>query len=96
MATVPYTMENVDRCRCGKCPVYLSSPCAIAKNETITWTPGVLPPADVIEGIYCAEAVGKSRCDDLDASKSCNCPTCRVWEDYGLDSTHFCIHGAAA
>ena len=36
MAKVAYTMENVDRCRCGKCPVYLSSPCAIAKNETIT------------------------------------------------------------
>ncbi len=95
MATVPYTMKNVDRCQCGSCPVYLSSPCAIAKNETITWTPGVLPPADVIEGIYCAEAVGKSKCNDLDPARNCNCPTCRVWGDYELASTHFCIHGAA-
>lgn len=94
MAKVDYVMKNVERCQCGKCPVYLSSACAKAKNATITdWTK--LPPADVIEGIYCAAAVGKSKCDDLNSTLQCQCPTCPVWEDCGLDGTYFCIRGSA-
>ncbi len=95
MARVDYTVENVDKCQCGSCPVYKSSPCAVAKNGTITWTPGVLPPADIIEGIYCASAVGKSDCSDQDGNKACNCPTCAVWEDNSLNSTYFCLKGSA-
>ncbi|HWV38790.1 MAG TPA: DUF2769 domain-containing protein [Vulgatibacter sp.] len=94
MAKVDYAMENVERCQCGKCPVYLSSACAKAKNATIAdWTK--LPRADVIEGIYCAAAVGKSKCDDLNETLQCQCPTCPVWEDCGLDDTSFCIRGGA-
>ncbi len=96
MSQVDYTLQNVERCQCGKCPVYLSSPCAKAKNATIDWSPGVLPPADVIEGIYCAAAVGRSRCNDLDAKLACNCPRCPVWKDYGLKGTLYCIRGAGA
>jgi hypothetical protein len=55
----------------------------------------VLPPADVIEGIYCAAAVGASRCNDLDAGQACQCPTCPVWDDYGLKGTLYCIRGPA-
>ena len=74
MPRVLYTVQNVEKCQCGSCPVYLSSPSAKAKNATIDWKPGVLPPADVIEGIYCAEAVGKSKCDDLDGTKAVQLP----------------------
>lgn len=95
MPKVPYTQENIDRCQCGKCPLYLSSACAKSKNATIDWESGELPPPNVIEGIYCAAAVGKSRCDDLDRAQACKCPTCPVWEDYELQDTYFCIHGAA-
>ena len=96
MPRVLYTIQNVEHCKCGSCPVYLSSPCAKAKNASIDWKPGVLPPADVIEGIYCAEAVGKSKCDDLDGTKACNCPSCPVWESCGLNGTHYCLKGSAA
>lgn len=95
MPKVDYTVKNVERCQCGKCPVYLSSECAKAKNATIDWKPGVLPPADIIEGIYCAVAVGKSKCNDLDAELQCRCPTCPVWDDYGLNETLYCIRGPA-
>lgn len=94
MAKVDYTMENVERCQCGKCPVYRSSACAKEKNATITdWT--TLPSADVIEGIYCTSAVDKSNCDDLDSKLSCQCFSCPVFEECGLDGGYFCIRGAA-
>lgn len=96
MAKVLYSLENIEKCQCGSCPVYLSSACAKAKNATIDWSPGKLPPADVIEGIYCAEEVGSSNCDDLNRDLTCNCPTCPVWEECGLNQTHFCIRGAAS
>ena len=96
MARVAYTVQNIEKCQCGSCPVYKSSSCAMAKNASITWTPGVLPPADIIEGIYCADAVGKSRCNDLDGTKPCLCPTCDVWKENNLRSTYFCLHGSAA
>lgn len=95
MSKVDYTQENIDRCQCGKCPVYLSSQCAKGKNATIDWTSGALPPADTIEGIYCAAAVGKTKCDDLNATLQCQCPTCPVWEDYDLSGTYFCARGPA-
>lgn len=95
MPKVDYTMKNIERCQCGKCPVYQSSGCAKAKNATIDWSSGAIPPADVIEGIYCAAAVGKSKCNDLDSSKRCQCPTCPVWEDYGLNDVLYCIKGPA-
>jgi hypothetical protein len=95
MPRVLFTVSNVESCQCGSCPVYLSSPSAKAKNATIDWKPGVLPPADVIEGIYCASEVGKSKCDDLDGTKACNCPSCPVWESCGLNGTYFCMRGPA-
>jgi hypothetical protein len=94
MPKVEYVMKNVERCRCGKCPVYLSSACGKAKNATISdWTK--LPAADVIEGIYCAAAVGKSKCNDLNSTLRCECPACPVWKDCGLDGTYYCIRGSA-
>ncbi len=95
MPKVDYIQKNIDRCQCGKCPVYLSSGCAKAKNATIDWNSGALPPSDVIEGIYCAVAVGKSKCNDLDSSKQCQCPTCPVWEDYELNGAYYCLRGPA-
>ncbi len=94
MPNVEYTMRNIERCHCGKCPVYKSSECAKAKNATITdWTK--LPPADVIEGIYCASAVGKSKCGDLNSKLACQCFSCPVYEECGLSEGYFCIRGSA-
>lgn len=93
MASVDYTMQNIERCQCGKCPVYKSSECAKAKNATIDWTQ--LPPADLIEGIYCSSAVDKSKCGDLDATLSCQCFSCPVFEECGLTDGYFCVRGSA-
>lgn len=93
MPNVEYTTKNVERCQCGKCPVYQSSACAKAKNATIDWEK--LPPADLIEGIYCASAVGKSKCNDLDSTLSCQCFSCPVYEECGLSGGFFCIRGSA-
>ncbi len=65
-----------------------------AKNATITdWAK--LPRADVIEGIYCASAVGKSKCDDLDSTLSCQCFSCAVYDECDLSNGYFCISGSA-
>jgi glutamate synthase domain-containing protein 2 len=40
------------------------------------------------EILYCAEAVGHSRCD-IDA-KGCVCPGCLVWEENNLKEIYFC------
>jgi len=96
MAEVPYELRNVERCQCGKCPVYKSSPCAIAYNAKIDWSPGKLPDPKVIEGIYCATAVGKTKCNDLDATRPCLCPSCPVWDEAGLEQTYFCAKGPAS
>lgn len=95
MPKVLYTLQNVEKCQCGSCPVYLASAKAKAKNASLDWSPGNLPPADEIEGIYCAEAVGKTKVDDLDGNKPCNCPGCPVWEECGLNGTYYCLRGAA-
>lgn len=93
MQTVEYTRENVDRCQCGKCPVYKSSQCAKDKNASIDWNK--LPPADQIEGMYCSPAVDKSACDDLDSMLACQCFSCPVFEECSLSDGYFCIRGAA-
>jgi hypothetical protein len=96
MAEVPYEMGNVERCKCGKCPVYKASKCGAAYNAKIDWSSGKLPDAKVIEGIYCATAVGKTKCNDLDAKKPCQCPTCPVWEEFGLQAAYYCAKGPAS
>ncbi|MHB1416403.1 MAG: DUF2769 domain-containing protein [Chloroflexota bacterium] len=98
MVKVAYTTENVDKCQCGTCGVFQSSQCIRVKNAAINWTPGYLPPAEAMEGIYCA--VSKSKCGDLDGSKDCLCPTCAVWDENALAQAHpsvyFCLRGAPA
>ena len=100
MPKVAYTYENMEKCQCGKCGVFQSSQCIKNRNATINWAPGYVPPAEAMEGIYCAADVSKSKCGDLDGSKQCVCPTCAVWDENGLaqarPSVYFCLRGAPA
>lgn len=94
MARVAYSLDNLGKCRCGTCPVHQTSECITTKMAGMKMQPGILPPASVIEGMYCAEAVSKSRCTDLDSTKACICPTCAVWSENNLSSSYFCIRGS--
>ncbi len=49
----------------------------------------------MVEGLYCSQAVGKSKCSDLNARLACVCPTCAVWQENGLLTNYFCINGPA-
>lgn len=95
MAAVPYTQDNWDRCRCFDCPVHNSSQCITQKMQSMGMAgrPKMVPPADMAEGMYCSQAVGKSKCNDLNGDLSCICPTCQVWQMYGLKERWFCIGG---
>jgi hypothetical protein len=43
------------------------------------------------EHLFCSR--GKSTCDI--EKKGCNCPTCPVWKEYGLNDFFYCEKGAA-
>lgn len=43
------------------------------------------------ENLFCSK--GRSKCD-ID-KKGCNCPTCPIWKEYGLDNFYYCEIGIA-
>jgi hypothetical protein len=54
----------------------------------------MLKPEQMI-GLYCSSVIGKSTCNDLDASQECVCPNCMVWTENHLKSMHYCTEGNA-
>lgn len=87
VSKVDFTMENLEKCICGTCPVQVESGCAREKmeklNEKIKETEGDnLPKPSDIPGLYCA--ISKTKCEDMDYSKMCQCNECPIWEEYGL------------
>ncbi len=93
---VPFTVENVKKCVCGKCPVQANSQCAKTKMAGIGQALGRQPlQAADIPGLYCA--TGKATCTDLDWSKMCMCMACPMWETYSLGTTtpmgYYCRDG---
>ena len=95
-ARVTYNLDNVNKCQCYQCPVHQTSQCITNKMQTmgIHMPMSMLPSAEAFEGMYCAEAVSKSTCTDLDASKNCICPTCPVWSDNNLTMQYYCANGS--
>jgi hypothetical protein len=49
------------------------------------------PDTDDMMELYCSSAVSSSNCKDLDAKKSCQCPSCAVWATHGLGSYYYCL-----
>jgi hypothetical protein len=95
---VPFTVENVMKCICGKCPVQAESQCSKAKKPDIPEALKQSPlQADAIPGMYCG--TGKASCTDLDMSKMCMCGACPLWEEYSLAATtpmgYYCRDGKA-
>ena len=99
---VPYSKENINRCRCPQCPVQADSRCAqdeikSSKQAMENLPAGEIPNPEDVPGVYCSE--GKARCEDLDFGRQCICNSCDVWKEYDLKdadpNNHFCQHGRA-
>ena len=93
---VPFTVENIKKCVCGKCPVQANSKCAKDKMMAMGKMDGQPMPA-AVPGMYCS--TGKATCSDLDFSKMCMCMSCPMWETYSLGTTtpmgYYCRDGMA-
>lgn len=99
---VPYTIENIKKCMCPKCPVQADSKCAKDKLNNLTKElgsaqEGEVPEPQNVPGIYCS--TGKATCQDLNPDEQCICPTCAVWKEYDLQNVkpvmYFCQKGKA-
>jgi hypothetical protein len=97
---VPFSTENISRCRCPGCPVQTSSQCVnekLGKLSEVMKSAGKVPGSQDVPGVYCS--TGVAACKDLDPSKSCICGTCAVWQHYNLVSgkpaSYFCKNGMA-
>jgi hypothetical protein len=101
-AKVPYTVANIKKCMCPKCPVQAASICVKGKLENLTKElesaqEGDVPKPQNIPGVYCS--TGKATCQDLNLKKQCICYTCTVWKEYHLQNVdpvmYFCQKGKA-
>ena len=93
---VEYNFDLLQNCQCGGCPVHDASPCVMQKTEGMKFTTcSSTPQPDDVEGIYCSYDKGKSTCTGFDVAKACLCPTCMVWRSHNLDTSYFCVKGAA-
>jgi hypothetical protein len=99
---VPYTVENMMKCMCGKCPVQADSKCAKDKFKDMgdkmkNAAQAEVPKPEDVPGIYCS--TGVATCKDLDPSKPCICYTCPLWTEYDLQNGkplgYFCKDGKA-
>ncbi|MDY9924867.1 DUF2769 domain-containing protein [Methanosarcina sp.] len=99
---VPYSRENINRCRCPQCPVQADSKCVKDKLENSKkameeMPEGEVPNSEDVPGIYCS--TGKAACQDLNPDQQCICNTCDVWNEYVLEeatpSQYFCQNGRA-
>ena len=99
---VPYTEENINRCRCPQCPVQADSQCAqdeikSSKQAMENLREEEIPNPKDVPGAYCSE--GKARCQNLNFDRQCICDSCDVWKEYDLKdadpNNHFCQQGRA-
>jgi hypothetical protein len=101
---IPFTMENIKKCQCGKCPIQGESTCAQSKLQMMMKmmqqppSPGMMiPQPEGVPGMYCS--TGKATCTDLDYTKMCICGSCPIWTEYklmqGKPMGYFCRDGKA-
>ncbi len=99
---VPYTISNIEKCMCPKCPVQANSICVqekydSLKNEINSSEKGIIPEPEKFPGVYCS--TGSATCVDLNPNKQCICKTCAVWKEHFLENSkpmmYFCNIGRA-
>ncbi len=90
---VGFNKENIDKCICPDCPVQgecmeeARAKLKVKKEKGVKPEPKDLKPI----GMYCAQAVGTTSCDDLDEDKGCICPSCPLWSENDLQETYYCF-----
>ncbi|MFZ5998285.1 MAG: DUF2769 domain-containing protein [Nitrospirota bacterium] len=96
---VPFTVDNVVKCQCPKCPVQGNSQCAkkLILNIQNTLKKESIQPQE-IPGLYCSSGI--SLCGDLNYRNACICGTCSIFnEEYDLaaygPAGFFCKGGRA-
>lgn len=101
MPGILYNRDSFNRCNCGGCPVQLESKCvqkqeeALAAQKERIQSEGFMPDPGTMPGIYCANPVGRSPCDDLNEKKTCICPACTLAIMEGLGNNRYCLRGSA-
>jgi hypothetical protein len=99
---VSYTLDNIMKCMCPKCPVQVNSKCAMDKLDRLvkgmeSAEEGNVPEPENVPGLYCS--TGKATCKDLNPDEQCICYTCAVWKEYNLQNVkpvmYFCQRGKA-
>lgn len=101
MTKIDFNRENFNKCICGGCPVLAKSPCTIeqekklAPQKELIQKESKMPNSKEMSGVYCADAVGKSACNDLDDKKACLCPACPLAIMKGLKNNYYCTKGSA-
>lgn len=71
---VPFTLENIKKCKCPQCPVQTNSKCAIEKLNTFAKGIESAREEDFLKnqdvpGIYCS--IGRDTCQDFFPEKQC-------------------------
>jgi len=98
---IEFNMNNIQKCLCTTCPVQEESECVKEKAKTLKemmQSEGDIMPRPIdVPGMYCTN--GKATCEDLDATKMCQCTNCLVWKENDLESGelkgYFCRDGKA-
>ncbi|MCE7698885.1 MAG: DUF5518 domain-containing protein [Methanobacterium paludis] len=98
---IEFKPDNIQKCLCTTCPVQEESECVKEKAKTfkeMMQSEGDMMPHPIdVPGMYCAN--GKATCEDLDATKMCQCTNCLVWKENDLESAelkgYFCRDGKA-
>ncbi|MCR4400696.1 MAG: DUF2769 domain-containing protein [Syntrophomonadaceae bacterium] len=96
---IPFSLENMRKCLCGKCPVQARSSCAAQLAAALEQAgPLAAPPApEAVPGLYCAS--GAASCPDLDLQEMCACGDCPLFDEYRLHQArplgYYCRDGKA-
>ncbi len=101
--SIDFSMENIKKCLCMRCPVQMESQCVKDKEKImILMTQQDLDSPmrmdeERVPGLYCS--TGKAICKDINTHQICRCNECSVWMGNRLDkketSKYFCINGKA-
>jgi hypothetical protein len=95
---VPFTVANVMKCVCTKCPVQTGSQCVRAQMAEMkaALMKSTLERQD-IPGLYCS--TDTATCQDIDTSQPCICGSCPVFGKYELATRqpmgYYCRDGLA-
>lgn len=102
-AKVQFTMDNIKKCICERCPVQAKSECVRKKMEMAKKMMNnpkmsdMMPKTADIPGLYCSGGI--AFCKDIDTKQMCICGSCPVWEEYNLSKgkplNYYCRDGRA-